>query len=575
VLIEREADEIWITSGYHQREVVKRIPGVKWDRDREQWHVPLSWAACVQSRGVFGDQLEIGPELIAWAETEIATRIGPCIDLRDAEDAELSITLPEGLGLEPRQRAGVAFMATAGSALLGDEMGAGKTVQLICALEQIGEAAYPALVVCPNSMVGTWAAEFGRWAPAREVVVVRGSAKKRAGLITVGADTGAAVYVINYEALRAHSRLAGYGFIKLTDKEKAPKELNAIPFGTVIADEAHRAKSPKTQQTRALWAVGRQATHRFAATGTPLANTPEDLWSVMHFVDPREWPGKTQFVDRYGLLGYNYFGGMNVVGIKGETRDELFKILDPRFIRRPTQIVIPDLLGKLPPQLREIDLLPKQAKAYEQMRKELLAELDGGVLMATNPLTRMVRLLQLCSAYGEVDAEGNMTLAEPSSKLDALDEVLDELFASGEQAVVFAESRQLINLASARLSAREVSHGLITGSVDTAQRDRNVAAFQAGEIPLIMATTSAGGEGLTLTAARHVVFLQRSFSLIRDRQAEARVWRRGQDRPVQRIDIEARDTIESNVRTTLSTKGDILEEVARDQETIRKWLMKI
>ena len=560
---------------------------MKYDRDTQLWSCVLSWAACCQLRGVFGEELEIGPKLAEWATAEVANRITPCLHLRDAEDFAGFEIYRDDL-LEPRQRAGAAFLVYAQRALIADGMGAGKTVQLICALETLYALQfkpYPALVVCPNSMVYKWVDEWKTWAPHREVVAIKGSAAERRNIIETGlpktarrrrTDGGepskhtADVLVINWEGLRGHTRLAPYGYIRLSDKDKEEKELNAIGLRTVVADEAHRAKSPKAQQTRAWWWLSWRATFSFAATGTPVANTPEDAWSIMHGVEPREFPSKTAFIDRYALQSWNNFGGMTVVGLRGENRDEFFRILDPRFIRRPTDVVIPNIAKKLPPQVRPVDLAPKQRRAYDALRKEMLAQLDGGVLVATNPLARMTRLLQLASAYGEIDDTNNLTLAEPSGKLDALDDLYEEL--GDEPVAIFAESRQLIDLAAARLAKRGVAYGLVTGTVNERDRAEAVRRFQAGELRVILLTLGAGGEGLTLTASRFPVFLQRSFSMVKNLQAVDRTWRRGQDRAVQPIIFEAVDTLETRVAEIGEDKAERLEEIVRDKETLRRLL---
>lgn len=585
--VERGGDRIWCWVEYRENELIQKIPGARWDKDNSLWWAPLSWATCQQLRGVFGAALQIGPELTAWASEEATGRVQPCLLLRDAEDAELpEALLPKDLpkagdirdgevveqdwALEPRQRAGVRFLATASRATLGDGMGSGKTVQTICALRLLeieGKDPFPAIVVCPNSMKATWAKEWALWDPRRKVQVVQGGAAARNKQIASGAD----VLVMNWESLKNHSRIAGYGSIRLTEKEKEDKQLQAVPLRTFVADEAHRAKNPAAKQTRAAWQVAKQCEHRFALTGTPVANSPEDIWAIMHLVEPGEWPAKGQFIDRYALQSWSQFGFMNVVGIRGDVRDEFFRILDPRFLRRPTAVVVPALKAKLPPQVREVELLPKQRKAYDQLKKELLAELETGVLMASNPLTRMTRLVQLAASYGELDEHGKLTLTEPSSKLDALDDILEEI-GDEEQAVVFAESRQLIELASARLTKQKIVHGLITGAIDVHRRQSAVDDFQGGRSRVILATLGAGGEGLTLTAARHSIFLQRSFSMVKNLQAEDRIWRKGQMREVQRIDIMAAGTIEQHVFDIGLEKEARLEEVCRDEETIRKWL---
>lgn len=578
-LAELANNRIEFETEYRDRERMKLVPGAKWDPEARTWWSPLSWAACIQSRGVFGQELVVGPGLATWSRNEVATRITPCMELRDADDAEDL----EFLGaLYPFQRAGVKFLATAGQALCADDMGLGKTVQGIATLEVIGDDAYPALVVCPNSKKFDWEEErdpqgnitggFHKFAPGRRVQVVHGGKAQRMKQIALARDGEADVLIINWEGLRNHTRVAGYGSINLSDAEKELKELNEFDIRTVIADEAHRAKDPQAKQTRALWWLGDRATYRIALTGTPVANSPEDIWTLMRFVSPLEFPVKGKFLDRYALQTWSLWGHLVVAGIRSETSEELMRILEPRMIRRTKPMVMP----QLPPKIyttRTVELVPKQRKAYDQLRKEMLAQLDEGVLVASNPLTRLTRLLQFASAYGELDEENNLKLTEPSCKVDALEEIVEEL--GNQQAVVFAESRQLIELAHARLKKRGVSCAMLTGTVPPLERAENVTSFQGGSTRILLLTLGAGGEGLTLTAASVAIFLQRSFSAVKNSQAEDRIYGRVNDaHGAEIIDVISRDTVEDRIRDVLSEKEDRLQEIVRDEENLRRWLAK-
>lgn len=573
---------IILESEYREREMIKLLPGARWDTNAQTWWCPLSWAACMQLRGIFSTDLSVGPALGAWARDERDTRVAPCLALRTAEDADLPY--PD---LYPFQRAGVLLMATAKQALNGDDMGLGKTVQGIMALEHLGDDAYPALIVCPNSKKFDWKAEvknseliggFSKFAPHRRVVVIAGGKSARVKLIEQVRDAEADVAIINWEGLRGHTRLAGYGSLNLSDDDKTPKELNEVDFRSVIADEAHRAKDPRSKQTRALWWLGDRATYRFALTGTPVANSPEDVWSLMRFVAPAEFPTKTKFIERYALQSWNMFGGMEICGLKSETRDELFSILDPRFIRRTKAAVLPQLPPKIP-VTRTVELSPKQRKAYDQIRKEMLAELESGILVATNPLTKLTRLLQFASAYGEL-VDDQLVLTDPSCKVDALEEIVFEL---GDQpALVFAESRQLIELAYKRL-IRAKPHGLgmnvsiITGKVDPVQRVQEAEMFSSRRSRVMLMTLGAGAEGLSFPGVSTAIFLQRSFSAVKNVQAEDRIVGIGRGEegvsPLI-IDVVAADTVEERVHQIRAEKAERLEEVARDKETLKTWLAK-
>lgn len=563
---------IGIFAHFRDKEEIKKIPGHAWKHNEDLWTLPLSWAALTQLRGVFGDRLEVGETLnqLAWEVYE--GRVKPCIELRNAPDAPW-VNEPE---LTPLQRSAVAFMAMAGQALECDPMGSGKTPITICAMklrEQMGHEVFPALVVCGNGAKPHWRDEFATWWPGKKVSIVKGSASERRKALAAEAD----VYVINWEGIKGHSKLAGYGSVRLTDKQKEPKELNEMRFRTLVVDEIHRGKDPKAQQTRACFSVADQVSADggaiFGLTGSMIANTPVDLWSPGHIVCPLEFPSKVAFVDRYALLSWNAFGFMDVVGLRGDTREELFKFLDPRFIRRPKEIILPELAenGKLKPTVRTVDLASKQRKAYDKLRKEMLVELEGGTLMASNPMTRMLRLRQLAGATGTIDEEaGDLTLTDPSAKLDELVEIVEEL--DGEPIAVYAESKQLIRLAAARLKKAGVEAVEYTGDVVPDQREKNREAFQNGTAQVILLTYSAGAESINLSKAAVLVRLEFSWSAIKNSQAEERPVRKGRESPLRIIDIVAANTVDQIVRETYWDKLQMLEELVRDAENLKKWL---
>lgn len=576
-----DGDHIAIHTEYRDKDLIRKLPGAKWHAASRTWRAPLSWSTCQALTGIFGDRVSVSEELGAWAAREYSERVLPSWEARErALDPENDTEGDERL--RSYQRTGTAFLSIAGSAILADEMGTGKTVQTITALEDLD--AFPALVVAPNSVKHVWFKEYEKWAPHRSVQVIHGSANKRRKQLEEPAD----VYVINWEALRLHSRLAGYGSIKLKrckdcDKKRGediketkcevhPRELNR-DWAAVVADEAHRAKSPKAKQTRALWSIGDKATHRFALTGTPIADTPDDLWSVLRFVSPEEWPARTRYIDRYCETDWNFWGGMDITGLRESTRAEFWSIVEPRFLRRPKEAVLPHLPPKTYME-RRVFLKGKQKKAYKDLSDHMLAQLDNGVLVATDPLTVLGRKTQLSAAYAELDEEGEIRLAEPSAKLDELEEVLAE--TGDEPVVVFASSRQLIELAEARLLKKEIPCGVISGAVPPEVRGDVIDEFQAGRLKAVLLTYGAGAEGLTLTAASTLVRLQRSWSYIEDQQAEDRVHRPGaeaHDR-ITIVDIVADGTVDEDQMTTLDGKESRAEEIVRDQETLRRLISK-
>lgn len=568
---------------FRDKELINSLPGAKYDVHEHRWLAPLTWATCVGMRGIFDDRLIVGDKLAQWAWNEYESRIKPAIELRQAWDADGDEKL------YPFQRAGVQFLAYARRALLCDEMGTGKTIQAIRTLAELtsrGENVFPAIVVAPNNMVLTWKKEIETWWPGLIVHTVKGSATARRKIL----EQPGHVFVMNWEGVRSHSRLSGYGSIRLkrcvkcdstladvpsnsqSRCENCKKELNKIPWRTVIADEAHRMKDPKAKQTRAVWALRTDETKFvYCLTGTAVANAPHDLWPALHLISKHEFPSRQKYIDRYCLLSYNPFGPMKVIGLKEDVKDEFFTVIDPRMRRMPKAAVLP-FLPKKTYSTRYVEMSTKQQRAYKQMEDGLVAALDQGITVAANPLVQLTRLSQFASAYAEVDENGDARLSMPSNKVDTLVELLDEL--GDEPVVVFAQSRQLIELAAAKLKSMEISYGMIVGGQTADEREWNKTEFQDGRFRAILCTIAAGGIGITLTRAGTAIFLQRSWSMVDNSQAEDRVHRIGSEihDKIEIIDIVSIGTVEERQRVVLEGKLDRLEEVMRDRETLMRVL---
>lgn len=581
--------QIIATTEFVERELVKQVPGTTWDTQRKCWKAPLSWGTCQTMRGVFGHRLTVGPALAAWANDVYRERVYPSLVLR---------TMTEGVEtgdprLRPFQKVDKEWMAIARRCLLANEPGAGKTpstVQAVERLDELGWDPYPVCAIVPNSTKIPWLEHWADWAkPGIKVFIIRSKDKKKvfkeAELAVAAGEK--VVVIINWEAVRLHSRLAPYGSVRLKrctehgGTEPTPrtcevhhKELNHLPFRTVIADEAHKQKDPTSKQTRAVWAVQHAAEFRFSLTGTPLANHPGDVWAIMHGIAPDDYPSRTRYVDRFCMLAWATFGGMDIIGVRPDTYEEYFRILDPRMRCMPKALVLSYLPDKQRVR-RYAELNPKQLKAYHEIEKGMVTRLDDGrLVVTTNNLTQQTRLIQFSSSYAEVNDQGHVRLTEPSSKVDVLLEVLEEL--GDKPVVVAAESRQLIEIACARLSnpgkgKTPISWTAVIGGQTEDQRDAALKDFTEGRARVMLFTIKAGGVGLNMTRADTIIFLQRSWSMLENKQAEDRVHRIGSEihEAITIMDLVAPDTVEEDQILRLYEKSARLEEILRTKELLR------
>lgn len=586
VELDDSSSHILINAEWRYKELCKTLPGSAWSNKEQIWRVPLSWTSCLALRSTFREDLHIGPLLNQWAQDLVTTRIQPSEALRELEEHE------GDEDLFPHQRAGVAFLATARRALLADEPGLGKTAQAIRALKKLkeqGEDPFPTLIVCPNTLKKNWEREFQKWWPEVTTQVIKGTANQRKKQFEIAKESNIDVLIINWESLRTHSRLSPYGSIALTrcsqcgglDEnisltrcEVHNRDLNEVEFKAVIADEIHRSKDPKSKQTRALWSATGKADIRFALTGTPIANDVVDLWPILHWLSPGDWPSKTKWIDRMVDTILNAFGGLVVLGIKPHMREEFYKTVNPHMRRMLKARVLP-WLPEMVFERRDVEMSAKQKKAYSQMRDFMIAELEGGdAVVAPSPLTQMTRLIQFASSFAELETadsgETKVVLSAPSCKVDALMDDIKNKDFSDDSVAVCAVSRQLIYLLSAAMTKAGIDHGLITGAQTEDERQQAIDDFQSGKIKWILYTAQAGGVGVTLTAARRLVMLQRPWSLVDHKQALDRVHRIGSEIHDSIIvtDYITEGTVEERVLQVLETKADNFEEIVRDKEKL-------
>lgn len=584
---------------YVSAELLKGIPSSKYNKSDNSWEFSKTWQTALALQNTFPRNLTITQDVVDWVSEIYNNLVIPAYELRE------KLTQDEGFEfLFPHQKVDAAFLANSKRVILANDQGTGKSqgsMAGVRVLHERGENVFPILIACPNSTKYGWAEEVEKVMPGLNSVVIDGTAtQKKKQFKQVMADLDNTVVIINWESLRSHSRLKPFGSVSLkkcsecagidtntsvTQCETHIKELNEIKFNTVIGDEIHRIKDASSKVSRAFKGATDNAPFRFGLSGTPIASTPADLFSPLNWLMPDAYPSKIKFQDRFCEVGFNTFGGREVYGIKESRKDEFFQGLDP-FFRRVSKEAVLDFLPPLIRERRDVFMNPKQKKAYNSMRDDMIAELENGdMVVTTSPLTKMLRLLQFSSAYAEVHTEqvwdhdmqamvpkDTIKMSDPSCKVAAFMEDMEDF--GDNSVVVFTESRQLLELLSDKMNKANIPHGKIVGGQDGVERKASMDAFQRGEVQYILVTLKAGGTGITLTKGSVMVFLQRSWSMIDNLQAEARAYRIGseQHQSVLMIDYVTKDTAEEAVIQAVEAKTNQLETVLRDKEMLLKVL---
>jgi SNF2 family DNA or RNA helicase len=619
-------DSFVLWTGLHEKDLATQVPGASWKPNYANsfigrtgaWLIPATWPTFCATNGVFGWSLQPDPSYTEWGQNAWQTRYEPLRNMRFATDAPL--TGPTADRLWPLQRAAVAAMAFAGRYLEMDDMGGGKTATTLAAIRLLAAShqpddVFPVLIVCPNKVRRSWRKialeDLGDgkgplWEGLRLEILPKGKPQQRKLLArltdpAVPADERPQVIITNWESLPGLSRHEKFGTIELTDKEKEPGPLNEIGWGTVVADEAHRAKDRTAKQTRALKAIAfgtpavrtRAARFRFALTGTPVAENSAEAWSILNFLDEVSWPAYTRFVNRYSVVNMNYFGGQEIGGIRPETRDEFHLAFDPFGIRRLREQFDP-FKPRVVKQTLTVPMETAQARAYKEMAKGMMADLDGGVLTATEAMHRSNRMFQLAQAYGKMSDRGrrdqvtgeailDLQLANPSNKVKTMLELVEELgitaaSGAGRQIVFGAQSRQLIALCEEALSKQKIGYCLIAGGLSDQEQDHYERLFEQGRVRVALCVLAAAREGInSLVGADTLVFLQKDDSNVVNSQFQGRV-----DRPGQRadsvtiMDVVSEGTMEEfDQKQRLAGKFNALQDITADARVLKEMLQFI
>ncbi|WEG12380.1 DEAD/DEAH box helicase [Pullulanibacillus sp. KACC 23026] len=459
---------------------------------------------------------------------------------------EVVPALPKGLQgeLRPYQKKGYAWLwnlRTKGvGGCLADDMGLGKTIQTIAYLSKLKEekVSLPALIVCPTSVMGNWRRELKQFAPQLQTLLHHGGNRhNEADLIT--------------ELDQIDVVITSY-----TLSVKDVDSLGAREWSAIILDEAQAIKNPASQKSRVLKQY--RAHHKLALTGTPIENRLEELWSIMDFINPGYLGSLAGF--RRGFIN-------PIEKRKDNDRSTLLKrLIHPFLLRREKtdKTVIQDLPGKREENIY-CHLTEAQASLYQSVVDRLMERVKTvhGMERRGLILSTLTRLKQVCNhpdlITKEIEQRGH------SGKLDALFQLLPDILKRQESILIFTQYVKMGHLLEAELSQHfpEVPISFLYGGVDVKRREAMIHRFQSTKNgpAIFILSLKAGGFGLNLTAANHVVHYDRWWNPAVENQATDRSYRIGQTENVHVYKLICEGTLEMQIDDLLEKKKSLSDQI--------------
>ncbi|MBU6329008.1 MAG: DEAD/DEAH box helicase [Acidobacteria bacterium] len=428
------------------------------------------------------------------------------------------------------------FLDTTGlGGCLALDMGLGKTPTILAHLVSGADSGQPALVIAPPAVVGNWAAEAARFTPRLKVVVHHGASRADAVELP---------------------RLAERNDVIITTYSTAVRDIEAlerIHWGRVVLDEAQAIKNPANDTAQQLRRL--DATTRLALTGTPIENGLGDLWAILDFTNPGLVGPRPQFISQLSGTGEG-------------TRDQgerALRALNGILVFRRTKSE-PAIAAELPDRIDELDrcsMTPEQIGLYQAVLDSLVTGVGNEAGTDTRNgavLAAITALKQICNhpvAYRNDDGP----LAGRSGKLARLEEILEQVYASGERALVFTHFAEWGQKLAGHLSGRfGIEVGCYHGGLSRGARDALVTDFQALDGPgALVLSLKAGGTGLNLTNANHVILYDRWWNPAVEDQARDRAWRIGQNKTVIAHRLVCPGTVDERVEEVVAGKRHIAD----------------
>jgi SNF2 family DNA or RNA helicase len=536
--------EIVVRSDWKYKDLLKAIPGRRWDPEVKGWCYPILPATIRSLHEVFGGRAEYDGEFQALVNAMIVHHQDQSPINHTLADRDLPQPPIRRTEAWNHQRIGYHLIADQAATMLAFDMGTGKTkvavdatVNLECGL---------VLVVCPLAVVTVWPREFDKHA-GRNVLVIplhRGRIADRAEIArreirTAMITSRQLVLVVNYEAVW---------------RDRLGELVRMTPWDMVICDESHRIKAPQGVASKFIAQLTPISKRRLCLTGTPMPHSPLDVFGQYRFLDPSIF-GRSfvSFRANYAHLGGH--SGKEVLSYKN--LDELsrkFYLIGYRVMKQDV-LDLPDVLH----QTIEVSLSDKAARIYSDLELDLMADVGTGVVTAANALSRLLRLQQVTSGYAMVKpaaGDEEATLHEiDSTKEEALAEILSDIPES-EPVVVFGRFTHDLH------RIRKVCNDIGRKCYELSGHAKELDEWQADTGGAVLAAQiQTGREGIDLSRACYCIYYSLGYSLGDYEQSLARTHRPGQKRAVTYLHLVCSGTVDQQVYGALSERRQVVEYV--------------
>jgi len=527
---------------------VKTIDGRRWNKEAKRWEIPIeNVEETVEILKPFGF---IPSEFIKQklAEQDAFLEKIKAIKLSD-EKYEGSLPLFDF------QHKGAAFLKAMPCALLGDVPGLGKSIQTIAATEGDEQV----LIFCPASLKYNWEGEIKKWMPdiPFQILVIDGDKEERTRRWKKMVQ---AEYPIPDDCRRPKYIIANYELL-LHDFDL----IKDYQWGTIVCDEATRISNPKTQTSMNLCAL--HSKKRMALTGTPISNSPVDIYGIFNWMIPGYLGTYAQFKKKYIATEDSDWGYSKVVGF--QNLQVLSEKVGRFMLRRTKEEVFKDF----PPKTVEniiFNLSDTERKMYTLIKEQVIDEIKKlGALDTRNLGIAPVKMLRLKQCTGHTELVG-ATKGE-STKLDTLKELLKPIYASGEKAIVFTQFSTMLQILKREL--KEFEPYAIFGEVDSIDRMKIVKEFNDKIGGAVIVMTEAGAYGLNMQSASYVAHYDSPWSIAKLQQREDRAHRIGQNKPVTIYNLIAKNTIDEYILKVLKRKNEVSVDILQDFQRLEEFGM--